>query len=159
MMVENRKYYRSEWAAFITISKLFGMSPETLRTWVRKTQVDQGSRPGITSDKPARLKQLERENKDLRRADAILKDGSIFFATELDGQARRQFITSMPAGIDGESSQSAERCSLPPAPTTPRNRGQYVLGVNASRSSNPRLCACTGATVMVSTALRKSGSS
>ena len=89
MMVENRNDYRSEWAAFTAISKLFGMSPETLRAWVRKTQVDTGSRPGITSDERARLKQLERENKDLRRANAILKDASIFFATELDGQTKR----------------------------------------------------------------------
>lgn len=89
MVVENRPDYPSEWAAFTAISKLFGMSPETLRAWVRKTQVDTGSRPGITSDERARLKQLERENKDLRRANAILKDASIFFATELDGQTRR----------------------------------------------------------------------
>lgn len=89
MMIENRNDYRSEWAAFIAISKLFGMSPETLRAWVQKTEVDQGSRPGITTDERARLKQLERENKDLGRAIAIWKDASIFFATELDGQSRR----------------------------------------------------------------------
>jgi transposase len=87
--MDNRLDYPSEWAAFIAISKLFGMSPETLRTWVRRTQVDTGSRPGITSDERARLKPLERENKDFRRANAILKDASIFFATELDGQTRR----------------------------------------------------------------------
>lgn len=46
MVVESRKDYRSEWAAFTAISKLFGMSPETLRAWVRKTEVDTGSRPG-----------------------------------------------------------------------------------------------------------------
>ena len=89
MAVENRPDYPSEWAALTAISKLFGMSPETLRAWVRKTQVDTGSRPGITSDERARLKQLEREVKDLRRANAILKDASIFFATELDGQTKR----------------------------------------------------------------------
>jgi transposase len=89
MVNDNRADYRSEWAAFIGISKLFGMSPETLRAWVRKTQVDTGSRAGITSDERIRLKELERENKDLRRANAILKDASIFFATELDGQTRK----------------------------------------------------------------------
>jgi transposase len=61
MVKENRADYRSEWAAFTAISKLFGMSPETLRTWVRRAQVDAGSRPGITSDERARLKQLECE--------------------------------------------------------------------------------------------------
>jgi hypothetical protein len=65
------------------------MSPETLRAWVRKTQIDAGARLGITSDERARLKQLERENKDLRRANAILKDASIFFATEPGAQTRK----------------------------------------------------------------------
>ncbi len=89
MVIDNREDYRSEWAAMTAISKLFGMSPETLRTWVRRTQVDTGSRPGLTTDERARLKQLECENKDLRRANAILKDASIFFAAELDGQTRK----------------------------------------------------------------------
>lgn len=89
MVNDNRQDYSSEWAGFTAISKLFGMSPETLRAWVRKAQVDTGSRPGITSDERARLKQLEREVKDLRRANAILKDASIFFATWLDGQTKR----------------------------------------------------------------------
>jgi transposase len=51
--------------------------------------VDAGARLGITSDERARLKELERENKDLRRVNAILKDASIFFATELEGQTRK----------------------------------------------------------------------
>jgi len=89
MVKDNRADYRSEWAAFTAISKLFGMSPETLRTWVRKTQIDAGARLGITSDEQTRLKQLEREVKDLRRANAILKDASIFFAPELDSQTRK----------------------------------------------------------------------
>jgi len=89
MVIDNRPDYPSEWAALTATSKLFGMSAETLRTWVRRTQVDTGSRPGLTTDERARLKQLERENKDLKRANAILKDASIFFATELDGQTRR----------------------------------------------------------------------
>jgi transposase len=65
------------------------MSPETLRTWVRRTQVDLGTRPGLTTDERARLKELEREVKDLRRTNAILQDASIFFATALDGQTKR----------------------------------------------------------------------
>ena len=89
MAIEKRSDYPSEWATFSAVSKLLGMSPETLRMWVRKAQVDTGSRPGITSDERARLKELEREVKDLRRANAILQDASIFFATALDGQTRR----------------------------------------------------------------------
>jgi len=89
MVNDNRSDYKSEWAAFTAISKLFGMSPETLRAWVRRSQIDLGARAGITSDERARLKELERENKDLRRANAILKDASIFFATEPGGQTRK----------------------------------------------------------------------
>ena len=89
MVIERREDYKSEWATVTAISKLLGMSPETLRGWVRRTQVDQGSRPGLTTDERARLKALEREVKDLRRTNAILQDASIFFATALDGQTKK----------------------------------------------------------------------
>ena len=89
MAIEKRQDYPSEWATFSAVAKLFGMSPETLRTWVRRDQVDSGTRPGLTSDERARLKSLEREEKDLRRANEILKDASIFFATELDGRTKK----------------------------------------------------------------------
>jgi transposase len=89
MAIEKRADYPSEWATFTGVAKLFGMSPETLRTWVRRDQVDHGTRVGLTSDERARLKALERENRDLRRANEILKDASIFFATELDGRTKR----------------------------------------------------------------------
>lgn len=89
MAIEHRADYKSEWATFVGVSKLFGMSPETLRSWVRKSQIDSGVRPGLSSDERARLKALEREVRDLRRANAILQDASIFFATVLDGQTKR----------------------------------------------------------------------
>ncbi len=89
MAIENRSDYPSEWATFTAISKLFGMSPETLRSWVRKAQIDSGSRPGLSTDERGRLKALEREVRDLRRANAILQDASIFFATALDGRTKR----------------------------------------------------------------------
>ena len=56
MAIENRSDYKSEWATFVGVSKLFGMSPETLRSWVRKAQIDSGSRPGLSSDERAKLK-------------------------------------------------------------------------------------------------------
>ena len=89
MAIEKRADYPSEWATFSAIAKLLGMSPETLRTWVRRDQVDHGTLVGLTTDERARLKALERENRDLRRANEILKDASIFFATELDGRTKR----------------------------------------------------------------------
>ena len=65
------------------------MAPETLRTWVRRAQIDGGLRPGLTTDERQHLKELEREVRDLRRANEILKDASIFFATELDGRTKK----------------------------------------------------------------------
>ena len=61
----------SEWATVTSISTLLGVSPETLGGWVRRAQVDQGARLGLTTDKRARLKALEREVMDLRRTNAI----------------------------------------------------------------------------------------
>jgi transposase len=65
------------------------MTPETLRIWIRRTQVDSGSRQGVTSDERERLRELERENKELRRANEILKAAAAFFARELDPRLPR----------------------------------------------------------------------
>ena len=65
------------------------MHHESLRVWIRRAETDAGFRPGLTSDERARLKELERENRELRRANEILKSASIFFATELDGRTRK----------------------------------------------------------------------
>jgi len=89
MVAEHRDEYPSEWAAFTSIGAKLGMTPETLRTWVRRAEVDEGRRPGLTTDERVRLKALEKENRELRRANEILKDASIFFATELDGRPKK----------------------------------------------------------------------
>ena len=89
MVVEHFDDFSSEWAAITSVSSKLGMTPETLRVWVRRAQVDGGLRPGLTTDSRKRLKELEKENRDLRRANEILKDASIFFATELDGRTKR----------------------------------------------------------------------
>lgn len=62
---------------------------ETLRKWVRQAQVDDGQRPGVTSEESAELKRLRRENAELRRANEILKAASAFFAAELDRPTTR----------------------------------------------------------------------
>ena len=72
-----------------SIAVKLGVTPETLRKWVRRVEVDQGHGPGVTTDERERLGVLERENRELRRANAILRDASVFFATELDGRPRR----------------------------------------------------------------------
>ncbi len=89
IFVEHRDEYPSEWAAMTGIATKLGMTAETLRSWVRRAEVDQGRRPGLTTDERQRLKDLEKENRELRRANEILKDASIFFATELDGRPKK----------------------------------------------------------------------
>jgi transposase-like protein len=61
-----------------------GINPETLRGWVKQAEIDAGDRPGTTTDQTSRLAELEREVRELRRANAILKSASAFFAAELD---------------------------------------------------------------------------
>ena len=89
MFVEHRHEYPSEWAAMTSVAKKLGMTAETLRSWVRRAEVDVGRRPGLTTDERQRLKDLEKEIRELRRANEILKDASIFFATELDGRSKK----------------------------------------------------------------------
>ena len=81
---EHRREHPSEWAAMTSIAAKLGASPETVRHWVRRAEVDDGRRPGITTEERERLRQLERENRELRRANEILKAASVFFARELD---------------------------------------------------------------------------
>jgi transposase len=89
MVLEHQDEYSSQWAAIVSIAAKFGPSAETLRIWVRRSEVDEGRRPGVRSDERERLRELERENRELRRANEILKSASLFFATELDGRTRR----------------------------------------------------------------------
>jgi transposase len=89
MVLEHGREHESEWAAITSIAGKVGVHKETLRLWVRRAQVDSGERPGLTSQERERLRELERENKELRRANEILKSASAFFAAELDGRRPR----------------------------------------------------------------------
>jgi transposase-like protein len=85
MLQEYRGEYQSTWAAIESIALKIGCAPQTLHKWTRKHEVDTGIRAGITSTERDRIKDLERENKELRRANEILKVASAFFAqAELD---------------------------------------------------------------------------
>jgi transposase len=85
MVLEHQEQHDSQWAAIVSIAEKIGCSAETLRHWVRRAERDQGRRPGLTTDERQRLKQLERENFELRRANEILKKASAYFAqAELD---------------------------------------------------------------------------
>jgi transposase len=89
MVFEHEHAHASQWAAIVSFAGKIGCTPETLRSWVRRAEVDEGRRPGVTTDERERLRELERENRELRRANEILKSASLFFATELDGRTRR----------------------------------------------------------------------
>ena len=86
MVFEHQHEYPSQWKAIESIAGKLDLNRETLRVWVRRAEVDDGRRPGLTSDERARMKELERENRELRRANEILKAASAFFARELDPQ-------------------------------------------------------------------------
>jgi transposase len=89
MVFEHTPEYPSQWGAIRSVAEKIGCPVEVLRRWVRQVERDHGQRPGLTTDERARLKQLERENGELRRANEILKKPSAYFAqAELDRRAK-----------------------------------------------------------------------
>ena len=85
MVFEHQSDHDSQWAAMTSIASKIGCTAETLRKWVRRAEQDQGRHEGTTTDERERLKALERENRELRRANDILRTASAFFAqAELD---------------------------------------------------------------------------
>jgi len=89
MVLEHEREHDSQWAAICSIAGKIGCSSETLRNWVRQAERDQGRRPGLTTDEKQRLKDLERENRELKRANEILRLASAYFAqAELDRRVK-----------------------------------------------------------------------
>jgi transposase len=84
MAVEARQDPGSRIGAFRRIGDQLGVHPEALRTWVKQAEIDGGVRPGTRTDDSQRIADLERENRELRRANTILRQASVFFAAELD---------------------------------------------------------------------------
>jgi transposase-like protein len=85
LVIEQQAAHETQWAAIRSIADKIGCSPETLRLWVRRTERDAGQRPGLKTDERERLQALERENRELKRANEILRKASAFFAAaELD---------------------------------------------------------------------------
>lgn len=89
LVFEQQNQHQSQWAAIVSIANKSGMTPETLRKWVRQAEADEGRRGGITSDERDQMRELQREVKELRRANEILKTASSFFAAELDRPKHR----------------------------------------------------------------------
>ncbi len=89
MVFEHESEHGSRWAAMESISSKIGCTAETLRKWVRQAERDQGRRGGLTSEDRERLRALERENRELKRANEILRKASAFFAqAELDRRGK-----------------------------------------------------------------------
>jgi transposase len=89
MVEESRGEHESQWSAIRSVAAKLGCTTETLRRWVRQAEIDQGKRAGVTSSDAERIVQLERENRELRKANEILKVASAFFAqAELDRRTK-----------------------------------------------------------------------
>jgi transposase len=88
MAVEARRDPATKVGALSRIGGQLGINPETLRNWVNQAEIDLGRRPGITTSDAERIAALERDNKELRRANSILRSASAFFAAELDRPAK-----------------------------------------------------------------------
>lgn len=85
LVLEQQRDYGSQWGAISSIASKIGCTPESLRRWLRLAEVDQGIRDGVTSTERDRVKQLERENRELKRTNEILRKAAAFFAqAELD---------------------------------------------------------------------------
>ncbi len=89
MVLEHEGEHDSQWATIESIAAKIGCTSETLRKWVRQVERDEGRRPGLSTDEKQRLKELERENRDLKRVNEILRKASAYFAqAELDRRAK-----------------------------------------------------------------------
>lgn len=90
MVLDHKGEHPSRWAAIVSISEKIGCVPQTLHEWVKKAEVDNGKRAGVPTDVAEKLKALERENRELRQANEILRKASAYFAqAELDRPFKR----------------------------------------------------------------------
>ena len=89
LVLEHQGQYDSQWTAIRSVAEKIGCSAEALRNWIRQAERDRGTRPGLTTDERQKLKELEREVFELRRANEILRKASAYFAqAELDRRAK-----------------------------------------------------------------------
>ena len=114
MVLGHQGEHASQWAAIHSIAEKIGCSGETLRHWVRQAERDQGFRPGPTTEERERIKALERENRELRQANEILRKASAYFAqAELDHRFKPSSTLSTSTAPSTGSSRSAASCRSP----------------------------------------------
>ena len=90
MVLDHESEHSSRWAAVVSIAAKIGCTPQTLNEWVKKAEVDSGKRAGVPTDMAEKMKALERENRELRQANEILRKASAYFAqAELDRRFKR----------------------------------------------------------------------
>ena len=112
---------------YTAVAEQLGMQRETLRRWFIEDEVERGARPGLTRDERSRMAELERENRELRRANDILKSAAAFFGAELDRRQKKSSATSTNIATASGSSRSA-RSSRSPRPPTTRPRSARPAG-------------------------------
>src|SRR6266480_348348 len=127
MVLDHESEHPSRWAAVTSIAAKIGCTPQTLHEWVKRAEVDSGQRAGVPTDMADKLKALERENRELRQANEILRKASAYFAmAELD----RRYKPLSPSStiIVGRmgSSRSARSCRSPPRPTAPMSPSDAI---------------------------------
>src|ERR1700677_3831822 len=108
------------------VGEPLGLNPETLRNWVERAEIDGGQRPGTTTDDKKRIAELERENRELRRANEILKAASAYFARELDPRFPRSSSSSLHTRAGSEWSRPARSWKYRRRPITRRRRERRI---------------------------------
>jgi len=89
LVLDHEHEHLSRWAAVVSVASKIGCTPQTLNEWIKKTEIDGGRRAGVPTDMAAKLKALERENRELRQANEILRKASAYFAAaELDRRSK-----------------------------------------------------------------------
>ncbi len=89
MVLDNAGQHESRWSAILSISSKIGCAPQTLNEWIKKAEVDRGGCAGVTTEMAEKMKALERENRELKQANEILRKASAYFAqAELDRRSR-----------------------------------------------------------------------